>query len=121
MHLRNVSDVQPTRTEHGETIYETVGHSAGGAASHSLAQIVLAPGCASLKHFHPVAEETYHILSGTGEVEIDGLRSPVRAGDSLSIAPGAEHQIANTGADDLTFLAICVPAWTPDNSVFLDK
>lgn len=120
MHLRNVNDVQPTRTEHGETIYETLGHSAGGATTHSLAQIVLAPGCASLKHFHPVAEETYHILSGKGEVEIDGVRSPIRPGDSLYIAPGAAHQITNTGADELIFLAVCVPAWTPDNSVFLD-
>lgn len=120
MHLRNVSDVQPTLTEHGETIYETVGHSAGGATSHSLAQIVLAPGCASAKHYHPVAAESYHILSGTGEIEIDGARSSVKAGDSLSIEPGAVHQIANTGADDLVFLAVCVPAWTPDNSVFLD-
>lgn len=120
MHLRSVQDVQPSKTDHGETIYETVGHSAGGATSHSLAQIDLAPGCASLPHFHPVAEETYHILSGAGEIEIDGERAPVKPGDSLSIPPGAVHQIINTGANNLIFLAVCVPAWTPDNSVFLD-
>ena len=120
MHLRNVSSVTPFQADHGETVYETLGHAAGGATSHSLAQIVLAPGAASLKHFHPAAEETYHILSGAGEIEIDGVRSPVRPGDSLYIAPRAAHQIANTGADELVFLAICVPAWTPDNSVYVD-
>ena len=30
------------------------------------------------------------------------------------------HQIFNAGADTLRFLAICAPAWTPDNSAYLD-
>lgn len=120
MHLRNVSDAKPFPSDHGETVYETLGHAAGGATSHSLAQIVLAPGAASRAHYHPIAEETYHILSGAGEIEIDGVRTAVRPGDSIYIAPGEVHQIANTGADELVFLAICVPAWTPDNSVLVD-
>ena len=120
MHLRNVDEVAPARSAHGATIYETVGLSAGGSSAHSLAQIVLPPGCASLRHYHPVAEETYHILSGAGVVEIDGARRTVRPGDSLYIPPGAAHRIANEGSADLVFLAICVPAWTPDNSVFVD-
>lgn len=120
MHLRNVDEVAPARTAHGEVIYETVGRTAGGSSGHSLAQIVLPPGCASLRHYHPVAEETYHILSGAGVVEIDGERRAVRPGDSLCIPPGAAHRIANEGSADLVFLAICVPAWTPDNSVFVD-
>lgn len=120
MHLRNVDEVAAARTAHGETIYETVGRTAGGSSGHSLAQIVLPPGCASLRHYHPVAEETYHILSGVGVVEIGGERRTVRPGDSLCIPSGTVHRIANEGAVDLIFLAICVPAWTPDNSVYLD-
>lgn len=120
MHLRNVDEVAPARTAHGEIIYETVGHSAGGSSAHSLAQIVLPPGCASLRHYHPVAEETYHILSGTGIVEIGDERRMIQPGDSLWIPPGAVHRIANEGSVDLVFLAVCVPAWTPDNSIFLD-
>lgn len=120
MHLRNVSDVQALESEHGETVYETVGHAAGGATSHSLAQIVLSPGCASQPHYHPTAEETYHILSGAGEIRIDDTRRAIKPGDSIYVAPGAVHQITNTGPDNLIFLAVCVPAWTPDNSVFVE-
>lgn len=108
------------QTAHGETIFETVGHQGGGTTSHSVAQIVLPPACASRRHYHPSAEETYYILSGEGEVEVDGERRRVAQGDSLYIRPGEAHQIANTGASDLIFIAICVPAWTPDNSVYLE-
>ncbi len=120
MHFRSVNDVRPLRAAHGETIYETVGRAAGGTATHSLAQIVLPPGCASLKHYHPEAEETYHILSGSGDLEIDGKHVTVQPGDSILIEPGETHRIANHGDSDLVFLAICVPAWTPDNSVFVE-
>lgn len=120
MHLRNVQDATPAESDHGETVYETVGHVAGGSTSHSLAQIVLAPRSASLPHYHPVAEETYHILSGEGVVQVDQERVAVQPGDSITIAPGEVHQITNTGQYELVFLAICVPAWTPDNSVYVD-
>jgi mannose-6-phosphate isomerase-like protein (cupin superfamily) len=120
MHTKHAAAVQPLVSEHGEIVYELIGHAAGGSQAHSLAQIVLPPGKTSLKHYHPVAEESYYILSGTAQMEIDGETAILGPGDSVVIPPTKAHQITNAGDDDLVFLAVCVPAWTPDNSVFLD-
>jgi len=120
MHIKNVTEVTPLRSKHGETVYELFGTAAGGTQSHSLAQIAIAPGKASLKHYHPTAEESYYILSGKARMDMDGTSTTLGPGDSVVILPDHIHQIANAGDNDLVLLAICVPAWTPDNSVYVD-
>lgn len=120
MHVKNAAGVTPLHSAHGETVYELLGAAAGGTQSHSLAQIVIAPGKASLKHYHPSAEESYYILSGKARMDMDGASIALGPGDSVVILPDHIHQIANAGDVDLVLLAICVPAWTPDNSVYVD-
>ncbi len=120
MHIQNARSVTPMESAHGEVVYELIGAAVGGTRAYSLAQIVLPPGRASRKHYHPAAEESYHILSGTARLEVDGQSAALGPGDSIAILPNQVHQIFNAGHDGLIFLAICVPAWTPDNSVYLD-
>jgi mannose-6-phosphate isomerase-like protein (cupin superfamily) len=120
MKVQNAQKATAFESEHGEVVYELLGASAGGSRAHSLAQIVIPPGKASLKHYHPVAEESYYILSGTARMEMDGEIAMLGPGDSVIILPNQVHQIVNAGPGDVTLLAVCVPAWTPDNSVFLD-
>lgn len=120
MHIKNPQLVKPLESEHGEIVYEVIGNAAGGSQEYSLAQIVLPPGKASRKHYHPVAEESYYILSGTARMEVDGEAAALGVGDSVAVPPEKVHQIFNDGDENLIFLAICVPAWTPDNSVYLD-
>lgn len=122
MHIRNNDDVPAFASPHGEVVYELIGNKAGGSNAHSVAQIVIQPSKASRKHYHPTAEESYYILAGRGLVVMDGERREVNAGDAVMIPPKAVHQIFNngTGNELLVFLAVCVPAWTPDNSVFVD-
>jgi mannose-6-phosphate isomerase-like protein (cupin superfamily) len=112
--------VKPIESAHGEIVSELIGNAAGGSQMYSLAQIVLPPGKASRKHYHPVAEESYHILSGLARLEMDGETAALGPGDSAAIPPKKVHQIFNDGDETLIFLAICVPAWTPDNSIYLD-
>jgi putative monooxygenase len=121
MFIRNAKLLdKPLETEHGEIVYELLGKAAGGSQSHSLAQIVIPPGKGSLRHYHPAAEESYYILSGTAQMELDGETATLNPGDSVFILPDQVHRIANAGNQNLVILAICVPAWTPDNSVYLD-
>jgi mannose-6-phosphate isomerase-like protein (cupin superfamily) len=120
MHIRNAKQVRALHSEHGEIVYELVGAAAGGTNTHSLAEIVLPPGRASLKHYHPTAEESYYILSGIARLVVDGESTVLGPGDGVVILPDQVHQILNDGDADLIFLAVCVPAWTPDNSVYLD-
>jgi mannose-6-phosphate isomerase-like protein (cupin superfamily) len=120
MHIQNAKNIQAYKSSTGEIISELIGNTAGGTPTYSLAQIVLPPNNQSGKHYHPIAEESYYILSGTGQLEMDGKTITMKAGDTVAILPNNVHQIRNEGTEDLVFLAICVPAWTPDNSVFLD-
>lgn len=55
-------------------------------------------------------EEIYVIERGSGIMEGgDGQRFAVRAGDSVRIPAGVPQRIANTGADELVFLCLCLP------------
>lgn len=109
-------------TPHGETIFELIGHSAGPSdTGHSVAVITLDPGCGSLRHYHPATEESYTILEGSGELELDAQQIPLRSGQAVLIPCGAVHQIANTGTTPLTMVVTCVPPWTPECSVFTDS
>ena len=58
-------------------------------------------------HRHHVMDELFYIVSGSGEVRLDDRTQPVRAGDLIASPAGAEaHQIINTGASELRYLAI---------------
>ncbi len=100
----------------GEVIQELLGLQAGGATGHSLAKITIPAGKASEAHFHKKSEESYLILSGSATMVINGEKFYLKAGEAVLIEPEEVHQIANSGDDNLVFLAVCVPAWQPEDS-----
>lgn len=60
-------------------------------------------------HSHRANEEMFFVLEGTGEVRIGQERHPIRPGDVIACpagGPEAAHQIINTGAAELKFLAV---------------
>ena len=58
-------------------------------------------------HRHHVTDELFYIVSGSGEVRLDDQTRAVRAGDLIASPAGTEaHQILNTGASELRYLAI---------------
>lgn len=54
-------------------------------------------------HRHTQAE-IYHIISGSGVMEIDGVEYNVEAGNVVYIPGDAKHGIRNEGEEDLTWL-----------------
>lgn len=50
--------------------------------------------------------ELYHVLSGTGEIEIDGQRHQVHAGVTLFIPGDAEHGVFCKEGEELTWLYV---------------
>jgi uncharacterized cupin superfamily protein len=61
---------------------------------------------ASPFHRHHTSDELFVILSGTGEYRFGNDRLPVKTGDCLGAPAGGEaHQIINTGAEELRYLA----------------
>jgi quercetin dioxygenase-like cupin family protein len=61
-----------------------------GAAK--LAQVTLQPGAAMPAHAAPVPV-TVQALSGQGELEIEGTRHPLRPGQIITMAAGAQHAV----------------------------
>lgn len=123
MHISRKDKIEkPIVNLSGEQVFEMIGNPTelGGAINHSFAHIVIPSGCSSQLHYHPVAEETYYILKGTGKMIANDREFLVKPGDAIFIAPPEKHQIFANGSEDLEFAAICAPAWEPTNSVFLD-
>lgn len=124
---------QPLLNPAGEMVYELIGNSTRTspiahpnrvdehpqAANHSLAQISIAPGAASQPHYHKICQESYYILTGQARISIDEQQVDLAPGQACLILPGQVHQIINDGDQILEFLAVCVPAWFPSDSVFI--
>ena len=112
------SNQEPLRTESGEIIYELVGKAVKSTqeANHSVARIIISPGKSSEPHYHKNSQETYIILEGEGQMEVDGIEFVLRPGQACLIETGEIHQISNRGERDLVFLAVCVPPWVPEDS-----
>lgn len=79
----------------------------------SIARARVEPGVTTRWHRLRGTAERYVILSGTGRVETGELAPrDVGPGDVVLIPPLCRQRIANTGAEDLVFLAICTPRFT---------
>lgn len=60
-------------------------------------------------HSHRVNEEMFFVLEGEGEVRIGDARHPIKKGDVVACPPGGPetaHQMINTGATELRYLAV---------------
>ena len=79
-------------------------------AKHSrlFSLFTLRKGCSIGEHEHKKETEYYYILSGKGIVrEKDGLKD-VGPGDVVITGDGESHSIANTGDEDLIFVAVII-------------
>lgn len=74
-------------------------------------------------HNHRVNEEMFFVLDGTGEIRIGEARYPLRAGDIVACpagGPETAHQIINTGAVELRYLAVSTQA-SPEIAEYPDS
>ena len=85
----------------------------------SIARARVAPGVTTRWHRLRGTVERYVILEGRGRVEVGQLPAhDVGPGDVVIIPAGCRQRIANTGAQDLLFLALCTPRF--DAGVYED-
>lgn len=66
---------------------------------------VLHPGAAIGYHLQE-EDEVYYILSGTGDMKMNGKTFTVQQGDAVLTRPGSSHGLTQTGKDDLTILIV---------------
>lgn len=81
-----------------------------GAKSIGANVTTVPPGKAAFPlHHHRANEEHFFVLSGSGVVRVGSATYPVQAHDYIVSLPGdadLAHQLVNTGAEDLVYLAI---------------
>ena len=68
-----------------------------------LTKRILEPGAAIGYHLQK-EEEIYYILSGTGEMQMNGRTFAVKAGDAVLTMPGNYHGLKQTGKEALTVI-----------------
>jgi mannose-6-phosphate isomerase-like protein (cupin superfamily) len=65
-------------------------------------------------HYHKTLTEIYLILEGTGQMELDGERVPVKPMTSIMIKPGCRHRAIGK----LRIAIIPIPAFDPADEWF---
>ncbi|MCP9818399.1 cupin domain-containing protein [Synechococcus sp. Cruz-9H2] len=70
------------------------------------------PGQRIAAHLHPAGQDTWTILSGRGDYQIepDGSCLAITAGDVVIAPKGCVHGVSNSGPEPLTFISVVSPA-----------
>ena len=88
------------------------------AIRYSLAHATVQPGQRTAPH-RLRTTEVYYVLSGRGEMVVDGKTANVGPDDTVVIPPDAVQCITNTGNHDLTFVCMVDPAWRVEDEEIL--
>lgn len=105
-------DAGPFTTKDGSTIREYL-----HTERQSLAEATLDPGQATRRHYHARSDEIYLVVEGGGDLEVDGERAVVGAGDAVLIPAGAWHEL-RAGERGARLLCCCVPPYADDDTFF---
>jgi mannose-6-phosphate isomerase-like protein (cupin superfamily) len=120
MDVRNTDHVPAFTTKDGSQIRELLAHRNSCIQKQSLAEARVAPGQSTTPHYHPLTEEIYYLLEGTGRMRIGDEVRDVGLGDAIAIPPGIIHTITNTGTVTLKFLCCCAPAYEDADTVLVE-
>ena len=74
-----------------------------------LVLMALKPGEEIGEEVHEDHDQFFRIESGSGEVLIDGKRTPIKDDDAILVPAGARHNVFNTGNEPLTLYTLYGP------------
>jgi uncharacterized cupin superfamily protein len=107
VNITHWDEVEPYRRDVGHLRAEwTDLGRAAGSIGVGVRRIRLAPGeIPTPEHVHPVEEEIFYVLEGSGLSRQDGATYEIRGGDCIVHAPMAEAHTLRAGDDGLVVLA----------------
>ena len=82
-------------------------------ADASLAIARVETGVTTQLHSLTGTTETYIVIEGTGQIEIDGHLFGITPGDKVVIPPGAAQRVTSEDETDLRFYCLCTPRFQP--------
>lgn len=74
--------------------------------THKVKCIWVYPGKRLSYQRHQKRAEHWFIVSGSGEVTIDGEIKQIQPGDTVEFDIGVLHRISNTGTEDIVFIEV---------------
>jgi mannose-6-phosphate isomerase-like protein (cupin superfamily) len=98
-------------TDDGKLIEEHFGNSTRDALS--LAHMI-APSGWSEPFQVPDFDEYTYVIRGKKKIIIDGETIILNAGESVRISKGARIQYSNPFKEECEYIAVCLPAFSPD-------
>lgn len=120
MNFQDLEQATPITAPDGTLVREWVSPRNSEATQMSMAEITVPPGVKVAPHYHLRCEENYFIIEGTGLMELGSEKKTIRAGQAVVILPKQRHTLSNTSDAPLKMWVTCVPAWTPEDQVFVD-
>lgn len=78
----------------------------GNARGLTLGRVVIKAGHSNPRHCHPNCEELLYLLSGELEHSVGDESVILRAGDTLTIPPGAFHNAVSVGEVDADMIVV---------------
>ena len=76
------------------------------AADHKVKRLEVEPPARLSYQRHALRAEHWFVVSGSGLATIDGVERAIGVGDSVDVAVGVPHRIANAGADLLVLIEV---------------
>lgn len=103
-HFKSADFMQPSE---GEPIRSVLTQSSDATVVAWFIQ----PGQRIAPHTHPCGQDTWTILSGCGEYQLDasGHTRPIVPGDVLVAHTGEVHGVYNNGTEPLRFISVVCP------------
>jgi mannose-6-phosphate isomerase-like protein (cupin superfamily) len=120
MRIDRLDQQEPFITADGSSIREVAGVPSGNAVQQSLAEATVPVAGETVEHYHPIAEEIYHLLAGSGRLRLGDDVADVAAGDTIVIPPGVRHKLWNTGTEPLVLLCCCSPPYRHEDTVLCE-
>jgi mannose-6-phosphate isomerase len=84
---------------------------------YKIKRIHVNPGCRLSYQTHEHRSEHWVVISGTAWCTIDDTLEIVGPGESLDVAQGAKHRLANVGVEELVIIEVQRGAYTGEDDI----
>lgn len=118
--ITRYADLEACKTKDGSIIRELIHPHTHANKNQSLAEAVIPVGTKTQLHLHRSSEEIYFVTAGAGMMTLGMKAFEIVAGDSILIPALTAHCVESTGAEDLTIICACAPAYSHADTELLD-
>lgn len=84
---------------------------------YTLKRIVVNPGQRLSLQYHHHRAEHWTVVQGVAEVEINGVRSPLTAGENVYVPLGAHHRLKNVSDVPMVLIEVQVGEHLDENDI----